>query len=144
MQQSDYLMRQIEQLGRVLGKVLAHLLGLREQGKAHQGMEHAVELFREELDLDLKLLLSLPEDEYMEAIVKLTHWNEAHYSTLADILIELAEGCESGGETQEAALLYRKVLRIYRYLDETGMAFSLDRHYKTERIRQFLGSGSTP
>jgi len=98
MQQSDYLLRQIEQLGRVLGKILARLLGLKEEGKAHQGMACTTELFRDELELDLRELISVPEEEFIQTLSDLPHWNNNHLSTFADILLELAEGLEMEGE----------------------------------------------
>ena len=41
MQQEDWLIRQINQLGRVLGKILSDLLGLKTQGRVSEGIEAA-------------------------------------------------------------------------------------------------------
>jgi len=41
MDQEDYLIRQISQLGRVLGKILAGLLGLKATGQINSGIETA-------------------------------------------------------------------------------------------------------
>jgi len=138
MQQCDYLLRQIEQLGRVLGKILADLLGLKEQGKAHQGLVFAVEQFRDELDLDLGKLISIPEEDFIETLTGLREWNADHLVTFADILLELAEGHAQTGEQERARDLYRRVLLLYRYLDQTEAVFSLERAYKKERILKLL------
>jgi hypothetical protein len=134
MQQSDYLLRQIEQLGRVLGKILADLLGLKNQGEAHAPFDFASAAFLNELDMDLPALLALPESEWIPALTALPNWNESHLETFADILLELAEGLDSRGERERAETLYPRALLLYRYLDESGAVFSFERHNKMDRI----------
>lgn len=56
MEQRDYLQKQIDQLGRVLGKLLADLIGLKNQGEISEGIEIISQKLKDELDLDLESL----------------------------------------------------------------------------------------
>ena len=56
MEQRDFLQKQIDQLGRVLGKLLADLIGLQNQGEVSEGIEITSQKLKDELDLDLESL----------------------------------------------------------------------------------------
>ncbi|GHT29251.1 hypothetical protein AGMMS49574_05480 [Bacteroidia bacterium] len=55
MEQQDYLMKQVEQMGLVLGKILSKLLNLKDKGTI--SMETINHIFTEELDFDINNIL---------------------------------------------------------------------------------------
>ena len=63
MEQRDYLMRQIEQLGQVLAKMLARLLGIKQKGSPSFGLEELRQTYKNELDIDLEELIHIPEND---------------------------------------------------------------------------------
>jgi hypothetical protein len=64
LQQEDWLIRQINQLGRVLGKILADLLGLKTRGQLGEGIEAAEQTLKNELDLNIDVLIIIPTQEF--------------------------------------------------------------------------------
>ena len=48
MQQEDFLKRQIDQLGQVLGKILADLIGLKAVGQIGEGIEASSQALKKE------------------------------------------------------------------------------------------------
>ena len=53
----DYLQKQIDLLGRVLGKILSDLLGLKSVGEIMEGIDSSYLALKEELNLDLEELI---------------------------------------------------------------------------------------
>jgi hypothetical protein len=59
MEQRDLLKDQIEQLGKVLAKVLADIIGFKGQGQAVEGIQKTNEALQEEADINIESLLNL-------------------------------------------------------------------------------------
>lgn len=136
MQTEDYLMRQFNQLGRVLGKILADLLGLENKGNVKDLAGTVSQEMKEQLDLDIDELADLPEDGFVEFLKNEKGFSDEHLSQLADILFIIAEN------TSDPKLmngLYLKCLVIYLFLEEEEKVFSLERNERIGRIRWFLG-----
>lgn len=51
MEQKDYLMRQIDQLGQVLATILGKFLRLKTEGQVLEGLEYARQSMKEEFDI---------------------------------------------------------------------------------------------
>lgn len=60
MEKRDYLMVQIEQMGQVLGQMLAYLLGIKNTGKAGLSLEEIRQTYRDDLGLPLELIIDTP------------------------------------------------------------------------------------
>ena len=58
MEQRDYIKRQIEQIGILLGRMLSTLLGLRSGGDTGSAIQQICEELKDELDLDIDILAS--------------------------------------------------------------------------------------
>ena len=56
MEQRDLLKDQIEQLGKVLAKILPDFLGLKSEGQISQGIEITNHRLRSELDIEIEEL----------------------------------------------------------------------------------------
>lgn len=68
--QRDLIQKQIEQLGRVLGKIITGFLGLKTSGNVIEGFTIANDQFKRELDLDIDQLLRMNKaslSDYLEA-----------------------------------------------------------------------------
>ncbi|MEM9023850.1 MAG: hypothetical protein AAGB22_08905 [Bacteroidota bacterium] len=141
MEQQDYLQRQIEQLGRVLGKILANLAGLKNQGNVSEGLAIAAEALNSELDIDLDALAAVPTDALVKTLTEQHNIHQQHLDKIADLFFEFAEGFYQEGAHQKAVNLYEKTMALYRHLDETGAAYSFDRHFKAEKINNVLKTG---
>jgi len=131
-------MRQIEQAGRVLAKVMADLTGLKNQGKVNEGIEQAEQSLQDELDLSIETLNGIPLDQFIHTLMEKEHMFAENFEQMADLLVEIAEGYRQQGSLEKSKALYQRTLVLYEYVDEAGSAFSFNRHTKMQNIRELL------
>ncbi len=135
MEQKDYLMRQIEEAGRVLAEALSKMTGFKNKGKVHEGIEMTDQELKNQMNMGLKELNELQTDHLMTHLEKKEKIFPENYEKLAELLTEVAEGMAQQNNKEEAKSMYEKVLSIYQYLEEYESAFSFDRFAKMEKIR---------
>jgi hypothetical protein len=139
MQQEDWLIRQINQLGRVLGKILADLLGLKARGQVGAGIEAAEKELKNELDLDIDVLISIPKEEFIKSLQDGKKLSDENLENLAGIFFLIAEELDHKDiAIEKMKKLYERSLIIYEYLDKTSSIYSFDRHFKIERIKKAI------
>jgi len=131
----DFLLRQFEELGRVLGQILLNLLGLKHNPAASQYIEEAFQTLKDEAALDIDQLLEVPPDKFVQVLQKNNAMNDANLDRFAAILFHIAENTE---DKDKATLFYERSLIIYGYLDNSGELYSFDRSYYLEQIRKVL------
>lgn len=136
MYRRDYFKKQIDQLGRVLGKLFSDLLGLKNEGKMNEGIEITNETLKGELDLNLDELSLIPEDDFIRILQQKKVTSEG-LEQLAEILLLFADEFRND-DIRKAEDLYKKVLLIYNDLDKSEDNYSFDRHIKRERVINLL------
>jgi len=134
--EQDYIMRQINQIGRVLGKIFATILGLRKQGNVSESIEITNQTLKSELDFDIEELIAIYNNDLINFLIKEKNFNNNNIEKLADILYIIAD--EALKDKKEK--IYEKCLVMYEYLDKFGDIFSLDRHMKIEQIKECLNT----
>jgi hypothetical protein len=135
MVRQDFLLKQVEELGRVLGQILANMLGLSNGALAVRQIEETCQALRNEADLDIEQLLEIPPDKFVQALQENKAMNNANLEHFATILFHIAENTE---DKAKAAVFYERSLIIYGYLDHSGGIYSFDRSYYMEQIRKAL------
>jgi hypothetical protein len=139
MQEEDWFIRQINQLGRVLGKILTDLIGLKNQGQISEGIEAAEQALKNELDLNIDNLTSIPAEKFIKTLREDNKLSDDNFDKLADIFFLIAEELDQRGTDKEKKKkLYESSLTIYEYLDKTSSTYSFDRHYKIEKIKNAI------
>lgn len=132
MERSDYLEKQINQLGKVLGTIFARLLALKNESMSETKLlPAAAEVVKNELDIDMDELLAQPDDTFIENLQTNLNFSPENLDQLADILTLLAH--EHSGKASLA--MYQKVLCIHLFLQEKGSIYSLERQWKIDDIR---------
>lgn len=131
----DYLKKQIDELGRVLGKLLADLMTLKTQGKTEQGIEIVNKTLKTEFDLDIYKIMSLPKEEIIEKLEKITS-DYRLIGVYADIIYELLDGLNY--EKAKKVELLKKILALYEYIEKKSSTFSFENHTKIEMIKKEL------
>jgi hypothetical protein len=63
MEQEDYIMRQIRQLGQVLAKMLARLPGINQKGNSGLVLEELRHIYKNELIIDIEEIIQIPEND---------------------------------------------------------------------------------
>jgi hypothetical protein len=139
LQQEDWLLRQINLLGRVLGKILADLLGLKAHGQIGEGIEVAGQALKSELELDINDLAVMPAERFIITLREGKQFSDENFEMLADIFLIVAEELNHiDTDNEKKKKLYEKALIIYDYLDKTGSTYSVERHNKIEKIKSAL------
>lgn len=131
MGQEDYLKRQIDQLGRVFGKILVDLLGLKSKGQVNIGIEITNQMLKSELDFDIQELTDIRTSDFINTLLSKKKFNFGNFEKLAEILLLVADNKAE----KERKMLYEKCLAIFEYLEETEKVYSLDRQQKMARIK---------
>jgi hypothetical protein len=138
MEQRDYLMRQIEQLGQVLAEMFGRLLRIRKAGSASLSINEIRSIYSDELDLTLDLVLQTPADEIIEVLTSRVKFMDRHLEKMAEILAETADLFAGSGLEDEARDLREKCIIIYENMQENTGAYSLDRMMKISRLKELL------
>ena len=140
MQKKDYLVRQIDQLGSILGKILYDLLGLKIEDKLHLGVTNTQ--FQLKKALGIVDFTNIPSEDFLETIQEKNTLSNDSLETLADIMFLLAEEVAYRKEcSDEMHKLFERSHIIYQYLENIESTYSLNRHYKMDKIKShFLNS----
>ena len=133
MEQRDFLQRQAEQFGQVLGKILCHLLGLKEQGEVKVDIKIANQAFNDELNFDIDSIVSIPTKKLAKNLKEEKGLSNENLETLAEILMLIAEDMSR----DEKNRLYEKSLAIYEYLEVSeNNTYSYNRNQKIEELKR--------
>jgi hypothetical protein len=137
MERRDYLMRQIELLGQALANALARLLNLKQPVPGGLSLDEIKQVYSDELDLSLDLLLETPKEDLVEVLTARVKFIDHHLEKMAGILTETADLYESSGDPETAVNLFEKSIRIYEHLQETSGSYSLERimHIRDLQLR---------
>ena len=136
MQQRDIIKDQIEQLGKVLGKLITLMLGIKGNGNIIGNIEQIAEEFDTELNIDLNKLIALEQDEFQKALAEKFQNFEAPLEQLGDLLFEIGQQCGPEGELRQQYL--NKALWTYEYLNTVSSTFSIERMGKMSRVKNEL------
>jgi hypothetical protein len=138
--QEDYLKRQFDQLGKVLGRILTNLIALKEVKDAPEIYEITNRALKKEMDLDIDQLLAVPADQFLAMFNNQMGLNPKHLERFGNIFYELADLMDQDGlEGEQKRALYQRTAEIYQYLNETGSVYSLQRQFLISKIRKKLG-----
>lgn len=134
----DFLKKQIDQLGRVLGKMLADLLGLKQQGQVAEGLAVVEESMQKALSLNLVSLVAIAPPDLVSWLQQKHQFAPEHLEPMADILYEAAEGFLVQNDPATAKALWERALALYEHLEATETTFSLERHYRIAAIKKLI------
>jgi hypothetical protein len=135
LEQEDFIKRQIDQLGRVLGTILADLIGLKAQGQISEGIEAADKELKKKLDLNVDNLTSISTEKFIKTLQEGKKLSNDNFDKLVDILFLLTEELdERNTDNEKKNKLYERSLTIYEHLEDTSSTYSFDRHFKIEKI----------
>jgi len=132
MEHRDCLKNQIEQLGKVLSKILSDFLGFKSKGNIAQGIEISNERFQSELDIDIEKIITLDKTELKEYLNN-CKMAEPHFEVLSEYLTEIGmEKIEAN--KGEAELYLKKAIELLDIIDEISKIMSFERINKKTKI----------
>ena len=133
----DYFKRQIDQLGKVLGRLLTGLLGLKSEGKFNEGEELARQTITAKTGVDFNELISFPAETLPSVLKDRFNWTNDNMGILADIFYELADSAEET-DKDGARSYFEKALVIYEHLHQFDTTYSVGRKIKIDEIKSIL------
>lgn len=137
MAQEDRLKKQIEELARVLGKVLANFLN-RNGGSVSDPMESIAQQVKGETDLDLEKLILVPSEEFIKIITSETNLKKDHLEIVADIFFQAGKVYISQGKEEKGRELYRKSIILLQHITEIDKTYNKVREDKIMEIKMLL------
>jgi hypothetical protein len=139
MEQRDYFMREIDKMAQMLSIIFSKLLSLKAQNQVLHGIEVTNQSLKTEIDLDIDSIINIPSDEFINALLEIHYLKPEHISELANILYIIAEEYYNSQTTSEQGInLFQKCLKVYEFLNNTRSTYSIDVHFKIERIKNIL------
>jgi len=132
MEQRDFLTKQIEQMGKVLAKILADILQLPTTVEPEESIAQSTRQLKELLDIDLDELNALSPSE-LTVYLKLRNFNPQLLESLATYLQAIGEKQEILNKPSALAS-YRTALQLLDTADVISETFS----YKREQMKQEL------
>ena len=134
MEQKDYLLRYIEQLG----KVLAALFDFKRREEYSEGLDLINETYVEMLKLDSCDLNSIPEKEIIPRLTDKHLLNHEQLEVAAELLKEEGEIYKLKKEYPRAKHRLKRALLLYDYLEKNDKTFSQERIEKVEKIKRLI------
>ncbi|GAA3560104.1 hypothetical protein [Snuella lapsa] len=125
MEQRDLLKDQIEQLGKVLAKILSDFLGLKSKGQGSQKIEITDQRLLSELDIDIKMLADFTKKELKNYFIA-RKFTANHLEILSDYLNETGK-VENALNKEEVKIRLRIAVELLEIADEISNTLSLDR-----------------
>lgn len=136
MEQRDLLKAQIEQLGKVLAKILSDFLGLKSKGQFSQGIEITNKRLQNELDIDIEKIGALSKDK-LKDYLKQQKLTTVHIEFLSEYLKEIGIG-EIKTDKNKARMSLEQAIHLLDAADEISKTMSFDRINKKKEIEKVL------
>jgi len=136
MEKRDLIKDQIEQLGKVLAKILSDFLGLKSKGQVSLGIEISNERLQSDLDIDIKKLTTLTKKELKDYLEnrKLT----AEYLEILSKYLKEVGLREIQTNKEKARMWLKKAIELLDVADEISKTMSFDRINKKNEIESVL------
>jgi len=133
MQQRDLLKDQIEQLGKVLAKLLADFFALKSKGNVSLGIEQTNDQFISKVDIDIEAMAGMSEKElndYLDSRLLTV----PHLELLAKYLYEVGLEKKRSSGHANGLRYFNAAKALLDYADRTSATFSFERKGFWEEI----------
>ncbi len=141
MEERDYYKRQIDLLGKVLGKLLMELIGKKRNGGLNDGVEITNQVLKNKLDVEINDLITISNDEIIDFLKLEKQLNDVNLEQIADLLlINIETNSENRIEDIDGLNLLEKCLKIYNYIQANDRTYSFERNIKIQKIQLLISN----
>ena len=133
-QRKDFLLRQFEELGRVI----AVMLGFREKGETEKALQYATASLKEMLDNDPDYYLSFSDEEFRQNLHELWKPGIAGLEILSEMLYQFGWIYDDLGKPDVASNCFRKVKITWEVLESDQGTFNMERNMKIEVLDRYI------
>jgi len=135
-QRKDFLVRQFEELGRVI----AVLMGFRDKGESEKALHYATDSLKGMLDNDPDYYLSFSDEEFRDNLQHLWKPGIAGMEILSEMLYQLGWIYDDLGKPEVASNCFRKVKITWEVLESDQGTFNMERNMKLEVLDQYISN----
>lgn len=130
----DYLVKQFEEFGKVMGV----LFGLKKEGLHSELSDLINESVKKYTAIEIDYVESIADEELIEILTEDKKLNDEKLKMLADLLFEKGNYYAVNATTEvQSVNCYKKTLLLYQFLKfNATMNYSLDMHYKLEILEK--------
>jgi hypothetical protein len=138
MEYRDFLMDQIQQMGKVLAKIFSSFFGLKSEGKVAKGIEVSNQQLKTELDIDVENLINLSVDDLKKKIneLKLT---PSHIESLTKYISEIGI-YHKNSDQNKSKKYFETAISLLDIADEISNTVSLRRMEMKDEIVKSMKS----
>jgi hypothetical protein len=130
MKQDDFVLKQIDLLGKILGKIISDLLNIKNNSEIFDVYQFVSENLKKELNLELDVLLDLDENELLALLTIENHFDTNNIEKIADLFYLLGKN----SSLQKTDLCLQKSLQLLNYVNSISNTYSFERINKISRI----------
>ncbi len=134
MKQDDFVLKQIDLLGKILGKIISDLLNIKNNSEIFDVYQFVSENLKKELNLELDVLLDLNENELIALLTIENHFDSNNIEKIAELFYLLGKSTSK----IKADLCLQKSLVLLNYVDSRTNTYSLERLHKISRIENLI------
>lgn len=134
MEQRDYLKREIDRIGMMIGGMISYLLRLEPGAVSTHGMAYVNQTLKRELDLDMEELSVVEPDRLIDFLLKEKGFNADNLDKLLEMLFVIADDMSADNPLQDQ--LYGVCLTLNEYVEKTQKTVSFERYMKVRQMKQ--------
>lgn len=135
MHKRDYLVKQFEEFGKVMGI----LLGLKKDGNFLDYLNLINDSTNKYTQTEIEFVEGINDQLLIATLTDEKNLNDEQLKILADLLYEKAEYYFNQSLESDADNCYKKAYSIYIFLKENAtLTYSLDMHYKIEVLSKMI------
>ena len=123
MELSDFLQRQLDLLGRILGKALTDLLGIKNKSQIIEEFESINQIITNELKISLNVLIELKKEAFLEIITNNPKFNLTNIEKLATLFFEMARKQNDAHSNS----YFNKSLYLFEHVNLKNQTYSSER-----------------
>lgn len=138
MQQSDYILREIEKISVLILGLLGKLSRRKKEGEQmnEEAFREAKVEFETNANFDIQTVLCTGPDAFDQLFRKTSGFDERNIELVADLLVAMGEIAVAEDKKQ----LFEKAMEVYVYLDRSGKTYSIERASKIRQLQTYLNS----
>ena len=136
MAQQDYILRQIDVLGKIIGKVISELLGIKNKGEIIE-IEILNQILKSELDMDIYRIFMLSDEELIKFLIEDKNFNFSNIEQTAEILYITGLNLKEIDHINSYKCL-NSALNLLEFLSITDKNLSFNRINKIENIKKII------
>jgi len=129
----DYLKKQFDQMAKIIGKLLADLIGLKNDSRITEAVSLVDKVFETDLHFNFDELLKVEDDKLINFLTKEKQFSLETIEGIANILFELGDAFEDKNKKQH---YFKKAISLFQYLAKERKTVSFDFMIKINKMNE--------